>query len=109
MKVTNEAPSSTHEWRADRGGEASICLLSFGALYSCSLEPFPLDVTGSECCGDPVAGLSSGCDDYYLEQRHCGTAAPVTFPKRFSKVIVVDYMRASTGRTARLAWGNQIV
>src|SRR5262245_64224422 len=32
MKVTNEAPSSTHEWRADRGGEASICLLSVGAL-----------------------------------------------------------------------------
>src|SRR5262249_47446978 len=31
MKVTNEAPSSTHEWRADWGGEASICWLSFGA------------------------------------------------------------------------------
>jgi hypothetical protein len=33
MNVTNEAPSSTHERRADGGGEASICLLSFGALY----------------------------------------------------------------------------
>src|SRR5262245_19226903 len=33
MNVTNEAPSSTHEWRADWGGEKSICLLSFGAGY----------------------------------------------------------------------------
>jgi hypothetical protein len=39
MNVTNEAPSSTHEWRADRGGEASICLLSL-ALDFYSLEPF---------------------------------------------------------------------
>ena len=31
MNVTNEAPSSTHERRADWGGETSICLLSFGA------------------------------------------------------------------------------
>src|SRR5262245_25723627 len=33
MNVTNAAPSRIHERRAEWGGVASICLLSFGAGY----------------------------------------------------------------------------
>src|SRR5262245_15993709 len=62
MNVTNEAPSSTHEWRADRDGESSICLLSL-ALDFYLLEPFHWMCPGPNAAR-VVERLSSDCDDH---------------------------------------------